>query len=279
GRFNANMVERVMTTMRLPDDQPIEAKMVTRAIKSAQAQVEQMNMEIRKNVLKYDEVMNQQRKVIYAERRRVLEGEDLREQCQHMLRDVITDYVNEIAAEGYAEDWDHEQLWTNLRNIYPVSVTWDEIEDSHPDLTKEQLADALVEDALRAYESREAEIDSKVGEGAMRELERRVVLSVLDRKWREHLYEMDYLKEGISLRAYAQKDPVIEYQREGFDMFQAMLDSLKEEIVGFLFNLQVEAVEPEPAAEAATEVPGAVRGNGQAERGERRQGARHAKPV
>src|SRR5690606_22916688 len=197
-RLNANMVERVTTTMRLPEDQPLEDKMVPRAIKSAQAQVEQMNMELRKNVLKYDEVMNQQRKVIYAERRRVLEGEDLREQCQHMLRDVITDYVNEIAAEGFAEDWDHEQLWTNLRNIYPVSVTWDEIEDSHPDLTKEQLADALVEDALRAYESREAEIDSKVGEGAMRELERRVVLSVLDRKWREHLYEMDYLKEGIS---------------------------------------------------------------------------------
>jgi preprotein translocase subunit SecA len=281
-RFNASMVERVMTTMRLPDDQPIEAKMVTRAIKSAQAQVEQMNMEIRKNVLKYDEVMNQQRKVVYAERRRVLEGEDLREQCLHMIHDVITDYVEEVAAEGYAEDWDHEKLWTNLRTLYPVSVTWDEIESSHPDLTKEQLRDALVEDARKAYERREAEIDSKRGEGAMRELERHVVLMVLDRKWREHLYEMDYLKEGISLRAYAQKDPVIEYQREGYDMFQAMLDSLKEEVVGILFNAQVEPVEPEAPAEAATEVPAAARGNGRAERPARRQGGgggRHAKPV
>src|SRR5690606_25592644 len=176
--FNASMVERVMTTMRLPDDQPIEAKMVTGAIKSAQAQVEQMNMEIRKNVLKYDEVMNQQRKVVYAERRRVLEGEDLREQCLHMIHDVITDYVEEVAAEGYAEDWDHEKLWTNLRTLYPVSVTWDEIESSHPDLTKEQLRDALVEDARKAYERGEAEIDSKRGEGAMRELERHVVLMV-----------------------------------------------------------------------------------------------------
>ncbi|MDQ0379304.1 preprotein translocase subunit SecA [Amycolatopsis thermophila] len=266
-RFNAVMVERVMTTMRLPDDMPIEHKMVSRAIKSAQTQVEQQNMEIRKNVLKYDEVMNQQRKVIYAERRRVLEGEDLSEQMQHMLLDVLTAYVDGATAEGYAEDWDHEKLWTALKQLYPVSVTWEELMEEHEDLSADVLRDALVEDAKAAYAKREADIDARIGEGAMRQLERQVLLSVLDRKWREHLYEMDYLKEGIGLRAMAQRDPLIEYQREGFDMFNAMLDSLKEEAVGFLFNLQVEAAQPQEAAAAPAAPVGAP------------AGGRHAQPV
>ncbi|WP_020423365.1 preprotein translocase subunit SecA, partial [Amycolatopsis sp. ATCC 39116] len=257
-RFNAVMVERVMTTMRLPDDMPIEHKMVSRAIKSAQTQVEQQNMEIRKNVLKYDEVMNQQRKVIYAERRRVLEGEDLSEQMQHMLVDVLTAYVDGATAEGYAEDWDHEKLWTALKQLYPVSLNWEDLMEEHEDLSAEVLRDALVEDAKAAYARREADIDGRVGEGAMRQLERQVLLSVLDRKWREHLYEMDYLKEGIGLRAMAQRDPLIEYQREGFDMFNAMLDSLKEEAVGFLFNLQVEAAQPQEAAAPAAAAPAAA---------------------
>jgi preprotein translocase subunit SecA len=271
-RFNANMVERVMTTMRLPDDMPIEHKMVSKAIKSAQTQVEQQNMEIRKNVLKYDEVMNEQRKVIYAERRRVLEGEDLQEQISHMIRDVVNAYVEGATSEGYAEDWDHEKLWNALKTLYPVSVYWDDLVDEIEDLDAEHLREALLDDAMRAYERREAEIDAMVGEGAMRELERRVLLSVLDRKWREHLYEMDYLKEGIGLRAMAQRDPLIEYQREGFDMFNAMLDSLKEEAVGFLFNLQVEQAEPEQQAapEQATEVPSEVGGNGS---------GRHSRPT
>ncbi|MPY84219.1 MAG: preprotein translocase subunit SecA [Actinophytocola sp.] len=265
-RFNASFVERVMTTMRLPDDVPIEHKFVTKAIRSAQTQVEQLNMEARKNVLKYDEVMNKQRSVIYSERRRVLEGEDLSEQSRHMFTDVIKSHVNAAASEGYAEDWNHEQLWTDLKNVYPVSFSWEELEDKYDDLTKDVLRDELLADAEAAYDQREAEIDSLAGEGAMRELERKVVLSVLDRKWREHLYEMDYLKEGISLRAYAQRDPLIEYQREGFDMFQGMLDSLKEEVVGYLFHLQVEAAEPaQGAEEQATEVPGG--------------GGRHARPT
>ncbi|GGM80008.1 protein translocase subunit SecA [Longimycelium tulufanense] len=247
-RFNASMVEAVMTRLRVPDDVPIEHKMVTRAIRSAQTQVEQQNFEIRKNVLKYDEVMNQQRKVIYAERRRVLEGEDLRDQVEHMIRDVATAYVNGATSEGYSEDWDLDQLWTALKTLYPISVSWQQLADEKDDLSRETLLEAVVADAQEAYRRREAEIDGKVGEGAMRELERRVVLSVLDRKWREHLYEMDYLKEGIGLRAMAQRDPLVEYQREGFDMFNTMLEALKEEAVGFLFNLQVEAAEPEPSA-------------------------------
>ncbi|MEU6642203.1 preprotein translocase subunit SecA [Saccharomonospora sp. NPDC046836] len=280
-RFNAAMVERVMTTMRLPDDVPIEHKMVSRAIKSAQTQVEQQNMEIRKNVLKYDEVLNQQRKVIYAERRRVLEGEDLREQVEHMIRDVVTAYVDGATADGYAEDWDHEKLWTALKTLYPVGARWEDIAEEEDDLDADRLREALLDDADNAYTQRETDIDAKVGEGAMRELERRVVLSVLDRKWREHLYEMDYLKEGIGLRAMAQRDPLVEYQREGFDMFGAMLDSLREEAVGFLFNLQVEQAEqaePQQAEQPAAAVPAAAApavGNGQAAA----PTGRHARPV
>jgi preprotein translocase subunit SecA len=205
--------------------------------------------------------MNEQRKVIYAERRRVLEGEDLHDQVQHMITDVVTAYVNGATSEGYAEDWDFEKLWTALKTLYPVSMRWQalagEDEDAEPvdDLTAETLRGLIIDDAVDAYQRREEEIDGKVGVGAMRELERRVLLSVLDRKWREHLYEMDYLKEGIGLRAMAQRDPLIEYQREGFEMFNAMLEALKEESVGFLFNLQVEAAEPEPAGEVPAESP------------------------
>ncbi|AHI01244.1 preprotein translocase subunit SecA [Kutzneria viridogrisea] len=263
-RFNASMVEVVMTRLRVPDDVPIEHKMVTRAIRSAQTQVEQQNFEIRKNVLKYDEVMNQQRKVIYAERRRVLEGEDLGEQVQDMISDTVKAYVTGATAGGYAEDWDHEQLWTALKTLYPISLDWDALVEDYEDLSAEVLLEAVQKDAAEAYATREREIDGKVGEGAMRELERRVVLSVLDRKWREHLYEMDYLKEGIGLRAMAQRDPLVEYQREGFDLFNGMLDGLKEESVGFLFNLQVEAAEPaEQAPAPASDLPVSIAGNAQ----------------
>jgi preprotein translocase subunit SecA len=270
-RFNAAFVERVMVTMRVPDDQPIEAKMVTRAIKSAQTQVEQQNFEIRKDVLKYDEVMNRQRKVIYGERARVLKGENLRDQIENMVVDVVTDYVQAETAAGYAEDWDHEKLWTALKSLYPISLKWDDLADrmesEGKDLTGEHLEEVIVEDAKRAYAAREAEIDGMGGEGAMRDIERRVMLTVLDRKWREHLYEMDYLKQGIGLRAMAQRDPLIEYQREGFDMFATMLDALKEECVGFIFNLPVQAAEPEPADAAS--LPSAADRAAQAQRAAR----------
>ncbi|MGW3966394.1 preprotein translocase subunit SecA [Amycolatopsis sp. NPDC005003] len=271
-RFNATMVERVMTTMRLPDDVPIEHKMVSKAIKSAQTQVEQINMEQRKDVLKYDEVMNEQRKVIYAERHRVLAGENLRDQIEGMLEDVVNAYVDGATANGYAEDWDHEKLWSALKQLYPVSVTWDELMEDG-DLDADGLRQALLEDARRAYDQREEEINALVGPEGMRTLEHQVMLTVLDRKWREHLYEMDYLKQGIGMRALAQRDPLIEYQREGFDMFRAMLDSLKEEAVGFLFNLQVERAEAPPAEEAAALPTGVPTGNGQATEG------RHARPA
>ena len=244
-RFNGPLVESIMTRLRLEDDVPIEAKMVSRAIQSAQTQVEQQNFEIRKNVLKYDEVMDLQRKVIYAERRRVLEGEDLRDQIEHMMTDVITAYVNGATENGYAEDWDLDQLWSALKTLYPIGIKYESIADDTGDLTRETLLAAVLDDARAAYSRREAELAEMAGPDAMRELERRVVLSVLDRKWREHLYEMDYLKEGIGLRAMAQRDPLVEYKREGFVMFSALLEALKEESVGFLFNVAVQVAEPE----------------------------------
>ncbi|MBF6355157.1 preprotein translocase subunit SecA [Nocardia higoensis] len=250
-RFNGAALESIMTRLNLPDDVPIEAKMVSKAIKSAQTQVEQQNFEIRKNVLKYDEVMNQQRTVIYGERNRILRGEDMEGQVQNMITDVFTAYVDGATAEGYVEDWDLEKLWTALKTLYPVSLDYreltGELAGEERDLTREDLLEAVLDDAHAAYAKREQEIDGLAGEGSMRNLERQVLLSVLDRKWREHLYEMDYLKEGIGLRAMAQRDPLVEYQREGYDMFMAMLDGLKEESVGFLFNLKVEVQQPQPA--------------------------------
>ncbi|MEV5830697.1 preprotein translocase subunit SecA [Spirillospora sp. NPDC052242] len=246
--FNSARVEAIMTRLNIPDDVPIESKIVTNAIKSAQSQVEQQNFEMRKNVLKYDEVLNRQRKVIYAERRKVLEGEDLQEQVRRMIDEVVGGYVAGATGEGFAEEWDLEKLWKAFKQLYPVSMTVDElVEDAAggdiSNLDAETLAEKIREDAQKAYEKREETLGSEV----MRELERRVVLSVLDRKWREHLYEMDYLQEGIGLRAMAQRDPLVEYQREGYDMFNAMLDGIKEESVGYLFNLEVE-VEEQPQA-------------------------------
>jgi preprotein translocase subunit SecA len=256
-RFNGPMVESIMTRLRMEDDIPIEAKIVSRAIQSAQTQVEQQNFEIRKNVLKYDEVMDLQRKVIYAERRRVLEGEDLREQVDHMMTDVITAYVDGATENGYAEDWDLDQLWTALKTLYPVGIKYQDIRDESADLTRDALLAAVLKDARAAYARREAALEQAAGEGAMRQLERQVVLRVLDRKWREHLYEMDYLKEGIGLRALAQRDPLVEYKREGFEMFSALLEALKEESVGYLFNIQVEVTGPvaEDPAQAPAPAP------------------------
>ncbi|WP_406727277.1 preprotein translocase subunit SecA [Streptomyces sp. GD-15H] len=259
--FKAQMVERVMSMANVPDDVPIENKMVTRAIASAQSQVETQNFETRKNVLKYDEVLNRQREVIYGERRRVLEGEDLQEQIRHFMDDTIDAYVQAETSEGFPEDWDLDRLWGAFKQLYPSKVTVEELEEEAGDragLTAEFIGDSIKDDIRKQYEQREAQLGSEI----MRELERRVVLSVLDRKWREHLYEMDYLQEGIGLRAMAQKDPLVEYQREGFDMFTAMMDGIKEESVGYLFNLEVqveqqveevpvEDAKPEPVAQDA----------------------------
>lgn len=249
--FNAAMVDRFMTTAKMEDDVPIESKMVSRSIQSAQGQVEGRNFEIRKNVLKYDDVLNRQRTVIYDERRRVLEGEDLHEQIRHFINDVVGGYVDAETAEGFADDWDLDRLWNALKTLYPVSVTpQDVLAAADGSLTRDSLREVITSDAHHAYDEREAQL----GEEVMREVERRVVLSVLDRKWREHLYEMDYLQEGIGLRAMAQRDPLVEYQREGFQLFEAMNESIKEESVGYLFNVQVDVDQPEQQVPAVQPV-------------------------
>src|SRR3984885_1847161 len=249
--FNSERVAAIMERLNIPGDVPVESKVVSRAIRSAQTQVEQQNFEIRKDVLKYDDVLNRQRKVIYGERRKVLEGADLHEQIREMVDEVVAGYVAGETADGYPEEWDLNKLWQAFRQLFPISISVDDVvEEAGGDrsgLSGEFITEAAIADAQSAYERREEEFGSEV----MRELERRVVLSVLDRKWREHLYEMDYLREGIGLRGYGQRDPLVEYQREGYDMFGAMMEGIKEESVGNLFNLQVQVQENPIVEEAA----------------------------
>ena len=249
--FNSDRVGAIMERLNLPPDTPVESKIVSRAIRSAQTQVEQQNFEIRKDVLKYDDVLNRQRQVVYGERREVLEGADLHEQIVGMIDEVVADYAAGETSEGYPEEWDLDKLWRAFRQLFPIGISVDDVIDEaggeRAGLSAELITDLVVSDAQAAYERREEEFGSEV----MRELERRVVLSVLDRKWREHLYEMDYLREGIGLRGYGQRDPLVEYQREGYDMFNAMMEGIKEESVGNLFNLQIQIQENPIVEEAA----------------------------
>ena len=261
-RFSDINLQKLMGRLNMPDNEPIRATIVTRAIQSAQTQVEQQNFQTRSQVVKYDEVLNQQRRVIYAARRRILNGDDLQSQVHTMLVDVITAYVTEATAASRPRQWDLDALWTALNTLYPVGI-------EHPSLThsngkpgdvqlpRKKLLTALINDAQHRLADREAEVDAAAGPGAMRTLERDVILDAIDRKWREHLYEMDYLKAGIGLRAMAQRDPLVEYQREGYTMFAAMIEGLTEECVGSLFTI---AAQPTPAVEpdATLSEPGIV---------------------
>ncbi|GAB3703615.1 preprotein translocase subunit SecA [Mariniluteicoccus flavus] len=241
--FKSDIVEWVLNALKIPDDQPIEDKRVSNSIASAQKQVESQNFEMRKNVLKYDDVMNRQRHVIYADRRRVLEGADLEEQLRGTVDQVVGAYVVQNT-QGFAEDWDLDKLWADMRSLYPVTL---DIEDYlEAEISQETLIEDFQADAQKAYDARE----ETIGEEGMRDLERQVLLTVLDRKWREHLYEMDYLREGIGLRAMAQRDPLVEYQREGGDMFNAMRDAFFEEVVGFIFQVEVQVPEVRQLADA-----------------------------
>ncbi|WP_152364693.1 preprotein translocase subunit SecA [Microlunatus speluncae] len=272
--FKSDIVEWVLQALKVPDDQPIENKRVSSSIASAQAQVESQNFETRKNILKYDDVMNRQRHAVYGDRRKVLEGADVEAQLRGTVATVVEQAVTD-STEGFADEWDLEQLWTNVKTLYPVSL--DVADYDTDDLERQQLIDDFKADASAAYDKREEEL----GEEVMRELERRVLLTVLDRKWREHLYEMDYLREGIGLRAMAQRDPLVEYQREGSTMFTAMMAAFMEEVVGFVFNIDVE-VEPAAKVGVTTGADGApvqVGGgrNGQAGNGQAGKGRAKAK--
>jgi preprotein translocase subunit SecA len=246
--FNAAAVESIMTRLKLPEDVPIEHKMVTRAVARAQAQVESRNFELRKNVLKYDDVMNAQRQVIYAERNIVLEGTD--EQVAEFAVDFIDDSVRDLVATYapagvFPEEWNLDELWTALERVYPVQVDRSSIDLES--ISHEELADLLVDDALARYEEREAELTPEL----MREVERRVILSVVDRIWREHLYEMDHLRDGIGLRGVGQRDPLVEYQREAYEAFQTIRAQIKQEAASYFFYLPVQR-EPAPTSAASS---------------------------
>jgi preprotein translocase subunit SecA len=236
--FNSGLMSRI----NVPDDTAIEMGIVSRAIRSAQSQVEGRNAEIRKNVLKYDDVLNRQREAIYTDRAHILEGDDLKDRCLTFVADVMDEVLDVHCGTGNGDDWDFDALWAELKTIYPLSISIDEViaeAGARGRVNRQFMRRELISDAEVAYAKREASL----GESAMRELERRVVLSVIDRRWRDHLYEMDYLKDGIGLRAMAQRDPLIEYQREGFALYSGMMQQIKSESVGFLYNLEVEVKE------------------------------------
>ena len=255
-RFVGQTMENMMNRLNVPDDVPIEAKMVSNAIKGAQSQVENQNFEMRKNVLKYDEVLNEQRKVVYRERQEILGAKDIKDQIRRMITDTVGAYVDGATAEGYVEDWDLDELFNALDSLYGPSVTPQQLIDGSEygrpgELTAGQLREALVADAQAQYDALEANVAAIGGEAQMRNVERMVILPVIDTKWREHLYEMDYLKEGIGLRAMAQRDPLVEYQKEGGDMFHAMEEAVQEETVRQLFMMRKQ-FEQQPGAETAT---------------------------
>jgi preprotein translocase subunit SecA len=223
-----------------PDEMPIESKMVSKAIERAQNTVEQRNAEIRKNVLKYDEVMNEQRKVIYRLRDQVLEGADLSDQVSQYLAEAVDSSLSTNCAADYVEEWDVDGLLTEINTFWPTTITAEQVKSS---VATDELYDLLMTDATGHYTAREEEL----GTEAMREIERQVMLGIIDQKWREHLREMDYLQEGIHLRGLGQKDPLTEWQREGFDMFEELVKNSGLEFVKYIMHVQIVVEDAQPA--------------------------------
>jgi preprotein translocase subunit SecA len=231
--FASDRIASIMDRLKWPDDEPITAKMVTKAVENAQRQIEELNFERRKNVLKYDDVMNTQRQVIYAERQKILHGEDFKDEAVNMVRDVVASTVQRLAPEEvFNEEWDLDLILAGLAEVYPTRITRGELDEM---VTTNELADRAVEDAVELYEDKERTLGSQV----MRELERLVLLNITDTRWREHLYEMDYLQEGIHLRAYGQKDPLTEYRREAYAMFEELTDSIKDGFVRYIYRVEL----------------------------------------
>ena len=240
--FNTQLVARVMAK-GMPEGEPIESKSVSKGVRNAQKAVESRNFEIRKNVLKYDDVMNKQRTVIYSERQAVLKGEDIHEDIDAFISDTFTSYVRGAKnGSDKPADWDWNGLFKAVNDLYPTKVTMDEAKEAAEGLKGDKAVDAVVklfvDDADAQYEA----FETKLGADGLRTLERRVVLAVLDRKWREHLYEMDYLKDGIGLRGMGQRDPLVEYQREGYQMYNQMIEAIKEETVQLLFHIDLDSI-------------------------------------
>ena len=240
--FNTQLVAAVMRN-NMPEGEPLEQKSISRGVRNAQKSVEARNYEMRKNVLKYDDVMNKQRTVVYKERMEVLKGADIAADVQEFIKSVINSYIHGATrGTDRVDRWDYEGLWKALKSIIPLDFDTDEIESEvaqlKGDKARRKLAELIYDKVHSEYEEREA----LIGADTMRDIERRVVLATMDRKWREHLYEMDYLKDGIGLRGMGQRDPLVEYQREGYQMYNSMVDSIKEEGIQLLFNLDLEAV-------------------------------------
>jgi preprotein translocase subunit SecA len=243
--FGGERVHRLMDRLGLDEDIPIEHSLISRSVESAQKKVEEQNFQIRKRVLEYDDVMNQQREVIYGQRQRILGGDDLREDVLEIVERVLREQVALFTGSSrFSEEWDLEELLTMLRTYFSTTVTVESLGDP-AEIDAEDLADVVVEDALKAFEAKE----ERFGAETMRELERWVLLRTIDSKWRDHLYEMDYLREGIGLRALAQRDPLVEYKNEGFRMFQEMMDSIQNDFVRYLYHLEI--VREEQPQEAA----------------------------
>ncbi|WP_405748457.1 SEC-C metal-binding domain-containing protein, partial [Bifidobacterium sp.] len=240
--FNTQLVARVMAK-GMPEGEPIESKSVSKGVRNAQKAVESRNFEIRKNVLKYDDVMNKQRTVIYAERQAVLKGEDIHEDIEMFISDTVASYVHGAnRGSDKPKDWDWAGMVGAIKELFPTTVTEDDARKAAEGLKGDKAAEAVkklfVDDALNQYD----QFEDRLGEEGLRTLERRVVLAVLDRKWREHLYEMDYLKDGIGLRGMGQRDPLVEYQREGYQMYNSMIEAIKEESVQLLFHIDLDSV-------------------------------------
>jgi preprotein translocase subunit SecA len=234
--FAGDRIKNIMQRFKVPDDQPMEASILSRQIEGAQKKVEEQNFVMRKNVLKYDDVMNTQRQVIYAQRRAVLEGEDLSEQVGLWIDEVVGRTVDEYTQAEYAEDWDLDALVQALADLYGTETTIDELREDGVDVdARETLMEEFQADARDAYAEKEQEIGSET----MRELERYLILQVVDQRWREHLENMDYLREGVHLRAFAQKDPLVEYRGEGHAMFEEMNRQIQEEVVSILFRARL----------------------------------------
>jgi len=238
--FAGDRIHGIMERFKLPDDQPMEAGILSRQIENAQKKVEEQNFVARKNVLKYDDVMNTQRQVIYEQRRRVLDGDDLSEDVKSWVRDVVEANVVNATETEFDEDWDLDALVQRMQALYGTDITADELREE-VELEREALIEEFVEDALETYDERE----QQYGPELMREIERYVILQVVDSRWRSHLDSMDYLRDGIHLRAMAQKDPLVEYRGEGHKMFEELGQTIREEVVLTLFHAQIEVNEPQ----------------------------------
>jgi preprotein translocase subunit SecA len=234
--FAGDRIHSIMERFKVPDDQPMESGLLSKQIENAQKKVEEQNFVARKNVLKYDDVLNAQREVIYRQRRQVLEGEDLSGEVKAWIREVIERTVEQSAPDEFSDDWDLEGLCAAMQTVYNTDITAEELREDLSEISRETLVDEFFEDALEEYAEREKLWTPEVA----REVERYLILEVVDTRWREHLENMDYLREGVHLRAFAQKDPLVEYRAEGHSMFEELGLLIHEEVVSLLFHAQIE---------------------------------------